>query len=53
MLGHCKCGGILDACKVFQGLDDPNVVSGYMELVGFIYCTSSQGIVTLNVVGGV
>ena len=26
MLGHCKCGGILDAWKVFQGLDDPNVV---------------------------
>ena len=25
MLGHCKCGGILDAC------DDPKVVSGYVE----------------------
>ena len=25
MLGHCKCGCILNAC------DDPNVVSGYVE----------------------
>ena len=31
MLGHCKCGGILDACKVCQGLDDAKVVSGYVE----------------------
>ena len=31
MLCHCKCGGILDACKVCQGLDDAKVVSGYVE----------------------
>ena len=28
---YTKCGGILDAYKVFQGLDDPNVVSGYVK----------------------
>ena len=28
---YTKCGGILDAYKVFQGLDDPNMVSRYVE----------------------
>ena len=31
MLGPCKCDGVLDACKVCQGSDDPKVVSRYVE----------------------
>ena len=28
---YTKCGAILDGYKIFQGLDDPNVVFGYIE----------------------